>query len=64
MEKLNRFVDLSERYCNGSETEIYVELEDGSIVEVFGIKPSDKNNALIISLSPNPYDYRKELMNE
>ena len=64
MEQLKRLVDASARYCNGDETEIYVELEDGRIVEVVGIKPSDKNNALILRLSSKPYDYRNKLMNE
>jgi len=62
MENLETFVRLSEQY--GKETEVFIEMEDGRILEVFGIRPSDKGNGLILRLSPRPYDYRNELMED
>ena len=60
MDRLKTFKKLADEY--GDQTEVYVELEDGRIVEVFGFEP--KNNSLIIKLSPRPYDFRKHIMEE
>lgn len=62
MDNLKRFKDLAEIY--GEETEVYVELEDGRIVEVFGLQPITEKGALLIKLSPKPHNYRKYLMEE
>ena len=59
MDDLKRFKNLAEIY--GEETEVYIELEDGRIVEVFGLQPVTEKGALIIKLSPKPHDYSSYL---
>lgn len=62
MDTLERFVSLAEKY--GEDTEVFVEMPDGALYEVFGFQPTDKHGALMIKLSPKPHNYRKSYMEE
>ena len=54
MDNLGRFVGLAEKY--GEDAEVFIEMPDGALYEVFGIRPTDKHGALMITLSPSGND--------
>lgn len=62
MDNLGRFVGLAEKY--GEDAEVFIEMPDGALYEVFGIRPTDKHGALMITISPKPHDYRKSYMED
>ena len=62
LDNVESIIRISEKYCKGNDTDIYVELNDGRIVEIMGIKPTANGTGLILTLSSKPYDYKQELM--
>lgn len=62
MRNLEDFKSLADTF--GEETEILIEMPNGELYEIMGFQPTDKNDALMIKLSPRPHDYRKNYMEE
>ena len=62
MRTLSDFKSLAATF--GENTEVFVEMPDGELYEVFGFQPTDKHGALMIKLSPRPHNYRKNYMED